>query len=83
MPSDSPEALKGILGKRIKYFYEVDGERWEYNAYYQNERRVVYSIRGGPMNGRHNYQAAQYMRIREGIYQVNRKRITRIYAAHC
>ncbi|KAJ5155401.1 hypothetical protein N7492_008204 [Penicillium capsulatum] len=47
-------------------------EKWRYEMWFQNENRINYSIHGGPMAGRLNYQAADYQCIRPGeLWQCN------------
>ena len=62
------EDLSEIIGKHIVYKY---GELGVYEAYFQSDQLFVYSIHGGPMKGRSNYQKAYYQKIREHIYNVS------------
>ncbi|KAF9567121.1 hypothetical protein CPC08DRAFT_703358 [Agrocybe pediades] len=61
----------------LVYDYGVDAhegaqEKWRYELWFSHENRVTYSIHGGPMAGRHNYQAADYQCIRPGeLWQCN------------
>ena len=60
------------LSSRNHAQYEVHshgtGEtaKWRYEIWFATENRVVYSIHGGPMAGRRNYQTAMYQCIRPG-----------------
>ncbi|KAL0579410.1 hypothetical protein V5O48_002581, partial [Marasmius crinis-equi] len=69
-----------LRNRHIIYSYQVPGkqtssgqdEKWKYETWFYNEDRVVYSIHGGPMAGRKNYQAATYQCIRPGeLWQIN------------
>lgn len=47
-------------------------EKWRYEMWFYNEDRIVYTIHGGPMAGRKNFQAATYQCIRPGeLWQCN------------
>ena len=66
-----------LRNRHIIYDYaardaEGNPEKWKYELWFFNEDRVVYSIHGGPMAGRKNYQAATYQCIRPGeVWQCN------------
>ncbi|KAI5294790.1 hypothetical protein KEM52_003192 [Ascosphaera acerosa] len=66
-----------LKDKHLVYDYDVraeDGsiEKWRYEFWVQDEDRIVYSIHGGPMAGRKNYQATTYSCIRPGeLWQFN------------
>ncbi|KAK2772714.1 hypothetical protein FQN53_004461 [Emmonsiellopsis sp. PD_33] len=47
-------------------------ERWKYEFWIQNEDRIVYTIHGGPMAGRKNFQATTWQCIRpHELWQCN------------
>ncbi|PWY98236.1 hypothetical protein BCV70DRAFT_202020 [Testicularia cyperi] len=47
-------------------------EKWRYEGWFRSADRFVYSIHGGPMAGRLNYQTADYQCIRPGeLWQIN------------
>lgn len=66
-----------IRDRHLIYDYDAkdaqgNPEKWRYEMWFFNEDRVVYSIHGGPMAGRKNYQAATYQCIRPGeLWQCN------------
>lgn len=57
-----------MLNKHFQYTYD---NGWDYEFWVPNDQRIIYSISGGPMAGRRNYQTAYYQRIRENLWQVN------------
>ncbi|EYE97478.1 uncharacterized protein EURHEDRAFT_295601 [Aspergillus ruber CBS 135680] len=66
-----------LANRHIIYDYEAhdhDGnpDKWRYEIWFYNADRVIYSIHGGPMAGRRNYQEATYQCIRPGeLWQCN------------
>ncbi|KAJ4390863.1 hypothetical protein N0V93_004462 [Gnomoniopsis smithogilvyi] len=72
-----PSFKDDILDTHLIYDYDAqDGEgnpeKWRYEFWFFSENRVVYSIHGGPMKGRQNYQTCAYQCIRPGeIWQCN------------
>lgn len=63
-----PEFNDEMLNKRFEYTYN---NGWTYKFWVPSEERIVYSIHGGPMAGRYNYQTTYYQRIRKNLWQVN------------
>lgn len=66
-----------IRDRHMIYEYAAQGaqgnpEKWRYEMWFYNEDRIVYTIHGGPMAGRKNFQAATYQCIRPGeLWQCN------------
>lgn len=78
LPSENtPIFEKDILNRHLVYDYAVRDEngkeeKWRYEFWVQNADRIVYTIHGGPMAGRKNYQATTWQCIRPGeIWQCN------------
>lgn len=66
---DAPKEFKEeLLNKHFSYTYN---NGWTYEFYVPNDQRIVYSIHGGPMAGRHNFQATAFQRIRKNLWQLN------------
>lgn len=63
-----PEFDKELKNKHFAYTYD---NGWDYEFYVPNDQRIVYSISGGPMAGRSNYQTTYYQRVRKNLWQVN------------
>lgn len=72
-----PSFRDDILDTHLVYDYDAadengSPEKWRYEFWFFSENRVVYSIHGGPMKGRQNYQTCNYQCIRPGeIWQCN------------
>lgn len=64
----APEFETEMLHKHFAYTYD---NGWTYEFYVPSEDRIIYSISGGPMAGRKNYQTTYYQRIRKDLWQVN------------
>ncbi|EIM86466.1 phenol acid carboxylase [Stereum hirsutum FP-91666 SS1] len=68
---------KDIRDVHLLYDYDVMGEggnpeKWRYEMWFFSEKRIVYSIHGGPMAGRLNYQTCEFQCIRPGeLWQCN------------
>lgn len=66
-----------VLDTHLIYDYDAadehgNPEKWRYEFWFFSQNRVVYSIHGGPMKGRQNYQTCNYQCIRPGeIWQCN------------
>ncbi|GAA5827285.1 hypothetical protein JCM11251_001205 [Rhodosporidiobolus azoricus] len=63
-----PPHFEELLNKHLEYTYD---NGWKYEFWVKNHLRIVYSIHGGPMNGRSNYQTAYYQRIRPNLWQIS------------
>lgn len=57
-----------LKNKHFQYTYD---NGWKYKFHVPNDKRIVYSIHGGPMAGRHNFQTCYYQRVRKNLWQVN------------
>uniref|UniRef100_A0AAV1U3K1 Phenol acid carboxylase n=1 Tax=Peronospora matthiolae TaxID=2874970 RepID=A0AAV1U3K1_9STRA len=72
-----PSFDKDIRGLHLLYDYDAESadgkpEKWRYEMWFYSENRIVYSIHGGPMAGRLNYQTAAFQCIRPGeLWQCN------------
>ncbi|GMF29568.1 unnamed protein product [Phytophthora lilii] len=72
-----PSFDKDIRDLHLVYDYNVkeeDGQvrKWRYELWYMSPTRIVYSIHGGPMAGRLNYQTVAFQCIRPGeLWQCN------------
>lgn len=72
-----PSFKDDVLDTHLVYDYDAadehgNPEKWRYEFWFFSEQRVVYSIHGGPMKGRQNYQTCNYQCIRPGeIWQCN------------
>ncbi|CCE72913.1 Piso0_000516 [Millerozyma farinosa CBS 7064] len=62
------EFEKELKNKHFQYTYD---NGWKYEFHVPNDQRIVYSIHGGPMAGRHNFQTCYYQRVRENLWQAN------------
>ncbi|OWZ33175.1 phenolic acid decarboxylase [Cryptococcus neoformans c45] len=61
--------LSDIVNKHLIYTYD---NGWKYEFWLKSERRIVYAIHGGPMNGRKNYQTCAVQEVRTGeIFQIS------------
>ncbi|KAK4687536.1 hypothetical protein P7C73_g2578, partial [Tremellales sp. Uapishka_1] len=61
--------LSDIVDKHLTYTYD---NGWKYEFWLKSEKRIVYSIHGGPMNGRLNYQTCAVQEVRTSeIFQVS------------
>lgn len=66
-----------LRNRHLIYDYDAkdskdNPEKWRYELWFFNEDRVVYTIHGGPMAGRTNYQEATFQCIRPGeLWQCN------------
>ncbi|KAI5480201.1 phenolic acid decarboxylase [Pseudohyphozyma bogoriensis] len=68
-PRQAPEHFEEeLLDVHLEYTYN---NGWKYQFWVPNHERVVYSIHGGPMAGRTNFQTAYYQRIREKLWQMS------------
>ncbi|KUI55016.1 hypothetical protein VP1G_02347 [Cytospora mali] len=66
-----PSFEEDIRNTHLLYDYNAQDangnpEKWRYEMWFFSDTRIVYAIHGGPMNGRINYQQAQYQCIRPG-----------------
>ncbi|KAF3768115.1 hypothetical protein M406DRAFT_253880 [Cryphonectria parasitica EP155] len=72
-----PSFKDDILDTHLVYDYDAadengNPEKWRYEFWFFSENRVIYSIHGGPMKGRLNYQTCAYQCVRPGeIWQCN------------
>lgn len=57
-----------LLDKHFEYTYD---NGWTYQFWVPNKERIIYSISGGPMAGRSNFQTTYYQRIRKNLWQIN------------
>ncbi|BGP21350.1 phenolic acid decarboxylase [Rhodotorula toruloides] len=57
-----------LFNKHLEYTYD---NGWKYEFWVPNYERIVYTIHGGPMSGRSNYQTAYYQRIRPNLWQIS------------
>ncbi|KAJ9109788.1 hypothetical protein QFC20_003204 [Naganishia adeliensis] len=59
--------LSDIVNKHLIHTYD---NGWKYEFWLKSEKRIVYAIHGGPMNGRKNYQTCAVQEVRTGeIFQ--------------
>ncbi|KAI9909949.1 hypothetical protein PsorP6_010413 [Peronosclerospora sorghi] len=66
-----PSFDEDIRDVHLVYEYDAEDahgkpEKWRYEMWFYSENRVVYSIHGGPMAGRLNYQTVAFQCIRPG-----------------
>lgn len=72
-----PTFDRDIRDLHLIFDYDVEDDdgapkKWRYELWFFSENRVVYSIHGGPMAGRLNYQTCIFQCIRPGeIWQCN------------
>ncbi|ETN07698.1 hypothetical protein PPTG_13033 [Phytophthora nicotianae INRA-310] len=72
-----PSFDEDIRDLHLLYDYDAEGadgkpEKWRYEMWFFSENRIVYSIHGGPMAGRLNYQTVAFQCIRPGeLWQCN------------
>ena len=72
-----PTFDRDIRDVHLIYDYDVIDEngaptKWRYEMWFFSENRIVYSIHGGPMAGRLNYQTCMFQCIRPGeLWQCN------------
>jgi hypothetical protein len=66
-----------LLDVHLIYDYNAEDsngnpQKWRYETWFASRDRVVYSIHGGPMHERQNFQRAVYQCVRPGhIWQAN------------
>lgn len=56
-----------LVGKKIKYRYE---NGWEYHAYYESEKKIVYDVVSGPFGGRKAYQITHSKEVAPNVFMV-------------
>ncbi|CEG48720.1 phenol acid [Plasmopara halstedii] len=72
-----PSFDEDIRDLHLVYDYDAedsDGQpqKWRYEMWFFSDKRIVYSIQGGPMAGRLNYQTVSFQCIRPGeLWQCN------------
>ncbi|KAG2519482.1 hypothetical protein JM16_007061 [Phytophthora kernoviae] len=72
-----PSFDEDIRDVHLLYDYDAEGEdgtpqKWRYEMWFFSHDRIVYSIHGGPMAGRLNYQTVAFQCIRPGeLWQCN------------
>lgn len=76
-PSNLPTFKTDLHNRHLIYDYQAHNEqgqpeKWRYELWFYNADRIVYTIHGGPMAGRKNFQTATYQCIRPGeLWQCN------------
>lgn len=72
-----PTFDRDIRDLHLIYDYDAKDEngvptKWRYEMWFFSENRIVYSVHGGPMAGRRNYQTCIFQCIRPGeLWQCN------------
>ncbi|KAI0045092.1 hypothetical protein FA95DRAFT_172046 [Auriscalpium vulgare] len=62
--------LSDIINKSFYYTYDDGG--WRYQFWLKSASRIIYTIHGGPMEGRSNYQQCHILEVRESeIFQIS------------